>query len=135
MLAEWRMATAPLAAKPNGSSLNIKASNIMFYEIVRHDNQGVDQECFREVKRLVGRGWFRKAIEYLLQWDNGSENFATAKYWNRVWDTPTDSLERSDREIYTSSDGFYHLCMADPSINGGYEAYYLSTAVPAEYFD
>ena len=94
-----------------------------FYEIVRLDNQGSDQTDFEEVKRLVRRGWLHKAVKYLEDWDYGGENIDTAEYLGRIWDTPSDPQESSD-SVLLSKNGL-HLCMSDPSRNGGYEAYYL----------
>lgn len=101
-----------------------------YYEIVRLDNQGFDQECFEHVKKLVRRGWKRKAVEYLKQWDYGGENIGPAQYNDRVWDTPSDNRERTDKVIY-QIDGYY-LCAANPNVNGGYEAYYLTAKLPEE---
>lgn len=95
-----------------------------FYEIIRLDNQGFDREDFEQVKKLVNRGYNRKAVEYLQQWDNGEENVDTARYLGRIWDNPTDDLEKTDTVIYQMN-GF-NLCMARPALNGGYEAYYLT---------
>lgn len=100
-----------------------------FYEIIRLDNQGFDQDCFEEVRRLVKRGWLRKAVEYLAQWDNGGENIDTAEYLERVWDSPSDPREKSDSVIYEMNG--YHLCHSDPSRNGGYEAFYLMAELEA----
>lgn len=95
-----------------------------FYEIIRLDNQGFDQEDFETVRKMVKRGWVRKALEYLKQWDNGGENIDTAEYLERVWSTPTD--EREKRDSVLRSEGGYNLCASDPAYNGGYEAYYLT---------
>ena len=104
----------------------------MYYEIIRLDNQQADQETFREVKRLVKRGRLHKAINYLAQWDYGPENIGPARYLERIWETPTDGREKTDQEIKVTRDGRYHLCMADPTRNGGYEAYYLTSPLSEE---
>ncbi len=99
-----------------------------FYEIVRLEEEGPDREDYAHVHRLVNRGWVKKAIEYLSQWDYGSENVGTALYLQRVWDTPTDSRERTDY-VVRSLKG-YHLCAANACRNGGYAAYYLTREIP-----
>lgn len=105
----------------------------MFYEIVRIENSGPDRETFETVMKLVRRGWFRKALQYLSNWDYGEENYRTARYLGHVWNTPTDSAEGTDKVLY-EHDG-YNICYSDPSINGGYEALYLKARVPNDYTD
>lgn len=99
-----------------------------YYEIIRLDNQGFDQECFDTVKKMVDRGWNRKAVGYLQQWDYDGENVASAEYAGRIWDKPSDTAEKTDKVVY-EMDGYF-LCAAQPHLNGGYEAYYLTTKLP-----
>ena len=105
----------------------------MFYEIIRLTSDSPDREDFDAVMKLIRRGWFRKALDYLSQWDYGGENYDTARVYGRLYDTPTDPQEPSDRVLY-ERDG-YNICYCDPSRNGGYEAVYLTAPVPEEYKD
>ena len=94
-----------------------------YYDIVRLENQGPDQEDFETVKRMVDRGWVNKVRDFLAQWDYGDENLATETSYGRVRDTVTE--EKSDTVIRTFPfrDGSaYHLCRAKDLV---YEAYYL----------
>lgn len=100
---------------------------MLYYEIVRLDtNNPGDRESFETVKKLVKRGWTRKAIEFLSEWDYGGENIDTARALHQMRDTVLD--EPSDNVV--NYDGHYHLCTAcDPS--GLYEAYYLVAEISA----
>lgn len=102
-----------------------------YYEIVRIEESGPDGADYGILKRLVSRGWLRKAVAFLAQWDYGTDNIGTAEHLGRVWGTPTDPLEPTDRVLRT--EGEYHLCETDPSRNGGYAAFYLTAPVPEDY--
>lgn len=113
-------------------SNNLKSyKNMRYYQIVRLANESPDQEEFNRVHKLVRRGWLRKAVEYLQQWNYGGENIGTALCMGDVYNTPTDDRERTDRVIYRDRDGSC-LCYCNPCRNGGYEAYYLTAALVEE---
>lgn len=94
-----------------------------YYEIVRLTSDGPDHTDFETVKKLIDRGWNRKAVDFLSNWDYGDENIDAARCLGTVRSTPTDEREQTDVEVATY--GTYHLCMCNPSRNGGYEAVYL----------
>ncbi len=101
-----------------------------FYEIVRLEEQGPDNDLFTKVKKLIDRGWVRKALEFLLNWDYGEENIGTAEYLGRIWNGPTDDRETSDRVI--RRDGDTYLCECVGWKNGGYSAFYLTREFETE---
>lgn len=97
-----------------------------YYEIVRLANQWPDMGEYEEVKKLLNRGWNRKALDYLSNWDYGEENIGTAIALGEMRDTILDPLSRGDRIVY-EKDG-YHVCESHcPS--GLYDAIYLVRGV------
>lgn len=100
----------------------------MYYEIVRIEEQSPDWDIFDMLKKWTDRSWTRKALRYLANWDNGSENIGTAQYLGHVWNTPTDDKERTDR-ILREENGYF-LCVCDGNRNGGYYAFYLTAKIP-----
>lgn len=102
---------------------------MLYYEIVRLDDQNsVDADLFDTVRKMVRRGWLKKAMDFLSQWDYGNENLAAAHALGEIRDTITDPLERSDRIL--RQDGDYALCESScPS--GLYNAFYLVCGVSA----
>lgn len=107
-----------------------------YYEIIRLSNQDAD-ECFEEIKKLVNRGWTKKAMEYLQQWDYGEENIGPARVYDKVWDTPTDARSPHDRVLremtfhHLWGDQTQYLCVSR-SWDGLYEAYYLTASITDE---
>ncbi len=100
---------------------------MLYYEIVRVDtNQPEDSETFQTVDKLVRRGWTRKAVDTLAEYDYGDENLSAARALHALRDTPTD--EQSDTVI-REEDG-YTLC-ASHCPSGLYDAYYLVRGVSA----
>ena len=93
-----------------------------YFEIVRLENQGFDQEDFQTVKKLVDRGWVNKAHEFLQQWNYGGENIAAAMANGTVRDTVLDEDADTVVKSFPFSDGTYYLCKAKDRV---YEAYYL----------
>lgn len=91
-----------------------------WYEIVRIDNQGGDPEEFEKLSAWHRRGWNRKILRHLTDWDYGPENYGAAKTYGNVWDTPTDPKEK-DSLLAAEKD--YALCHAKSA--GVYEAFYL----------
>lgn len=92
-----------------------------WYEIVRFDNQGYDTDEFEKISAWHRRGWNRKILRHLTDWDYGPENYGTAKTYGNIWDTPTDPKEK-DSLLAAEKD--YALCHAE-SAGGVYEAFYL----------
>ncbi len=103
---------------------------MLYYEIIRLDtNQPSDRETFEQVKKWVKRGWTKKALEHLAEWDYGHENIDTARANGTIRNTILDDREHGDR-IIKEQDGYF-LCEAScPS--GLYEAYYLVRGILAE---
>ena len=95
-----------------------------YYEIVRIANEGPDQETFQDIHKQARRGWYRKVVEYLSNWDYGDENLSAAISLNELRDNVLDST--GDSVLYEKGD--YTLCKAN-DITGIYEAYYLVKAV------
>jgi hypothetical protein len=95
-----------------------------YYEIVRIANEGPDQETFQDIHKQARRGWYRKVVEYLSNWDYGDENLTAAISLNELRDNVLDSP--GDNVLYEKGD--YTLCKAN-DITGIYEAYYLVKAV------
>lgn len=92
-----------------------------WYQIVRIDNQGGDSEQFEKVSAWHRRGWNRKILRHLTDWDYGPETYGAAKTYGNIWDTPTDPKE-NDSLLAAEKD--YALCHAE-SAGGVYEAFYL----------
>lgn len=92
-----------------------------WYEIVRIENQGGDTEEFEKLSAWHRRGWNRKILRHLTDWDYGPENYGAAKTYGNVWDTPTDPKEK-DSLLTAEKD--YALSHAE-SAGGIYEAFYL----------
>ena len=98
-----------------------------YYEIVRFANQWPEMEEYETIEKLIRRGWYRKAIEYMSQWDYGDENISAAIARGETRDSVLD--ETKDSVLY-ERDG-YSICSAHcPS--GLYDAYYLVAAIPEE---
>ena len=91
-----------------------------WYEIVRINNQGGDHEEFEKLSAWHRRGWNRKILRHLTDWDYGPENYGAAKTYGNIWDTPTDPKEK-DSLLAAEKD--YVLCHAESA--GVYEAFYL----------
>lgn len=106
---------------------------MLYYEIIRLDtNQPSDRETFEQVKKWVKRGWTKKALDYLTEWDYGAENINAARANSNLRDTILDDREHGDR-IIKEQDGYF-LCEAScPS--GLYEAYYLVKEISDEETD
>lgn len=108
-----------------------------YYEIIRVSNQDFERSAFETVKRFVRRGWIRKAMEYLQEWDYGGENLDTARCYGRIWDAPTDPDAPRDTVIRTetarccSGDATQYL-VESSSGDGLYLAYYLTGTVTDE---
>ena len=97
-----------------------------FYEVVRIANAWPETQNFDSLKKLIDRGWFRKAVAFLSDWDYGGENIDAARANGTVRDIITDPAEPSDKVIF--QDDHYWLCQSYcPS--GLYEAFYLVAAV------
>lgn len=92
-----------------------------YYEIVRFSSQDSEQEGFDTVRDLVEHGQYRNAIDFMSLWDYGGENLDAARCFGKLWPTPKDPVEQSDRELL--SEGDYHLCIAD---SHAYKAFYLT---------
>ena len=114
----------------NAALLNINGSPVtdrysirrkQWYEVVRIANDGNDHEEFDKISKWNSRGWNKKILRHLTQWDNGAENYGTAKHFDKVWDTPTDPRE-NDRVLTAEKN--YVLCHAYSGF-GIYEAFYL----------
>lgn len=102
---------------------------MLYYEIVRLDtNEPGDREDFETVRKMVRRGWTRKAIEFLSNWDYGGENLDSARALGEMRDTILDNRSSYDRIVAT--DGDYALCESHCP-TGLYEAYYLVHGVSA----
>ena len=100
---------------------------MLYYEIVRIDtNHSEDAETFALLDKLVRRGWTRKALETLTDWDYGGENIDTAMALHALRDTPT---EESRDSVIREEDG-YMLC-ASHCPSGLYDAYYLVRGISA----
>jgi len=121
---------APLTENIQAVLLDINGSPITegytirrkrWYEIVRIDNQGGDTEDFEKLSTWHRRGWNRKILRHLTDWDYGPENYGAAKTYGNIWDTPTDPRE-NDRVL--AAEKKYVLCHAN-SGQGVYEAFYL----------
>lgn len=92
-----------------------------YYEIVRLANQWPETD-YEEVENMIRRGWLKKALEYMSNWDYGGENIGAALALGQMRDTILDDKSTGDKIIY-EKDGYY-LCEAHcPS--GLYDAYYL----------
>lgn len=91
-----------------------------WYEIVRIDNQGGDPEEFEKLSAWHRRGWNRKILRHLTDWDYGPENYGAAKTYGNIWDTPTDP-KQNDSLLTAEKD--YALCHAESA--DVYEAFYL----------
>ena len=102
---------------------------MLYYEIVRLDtNEPGNHEDFETVRKMVRRGWTRKAIEFLSNWDYGGENLDRARALGEMRDTILDNQSTNDRIVAT--DGDYALCESHcPS--DLYEAYYLVRGISA----
>lgn len=97
-----------------------------YYEIVRFANQWPDMGEYEDVDKMIRRGWFRKAISYMAEWDFGGENIDTAVSQGTLRDTVLDLQSRGDRVVYEMNG--YALCESHcPS--GLYDAYYLVASV------
>lgn len=102
----------------------LKFEEMKFYEIIRLESSGPDTNDFTAVKNLVKRGWLRKALEYLSEWDYGSENIAAAVALGKMRDTVTDPIGSHNSEsVLYKQNGLYLCQSACPS--GHYNAYYL----------
>ena len=101
---------------------------MLFYEIIRIDNQPAYEE-FETIKKMVRRGWTRKAIDFLSDWDYGNENIDTAMALGTMRDTILDNKSTCDHIIATK--GNYTLC-ASQCPSGLYEAYYLVSSISEE---
>lgn len=102
---------------------------MLYYEIVRLDtNEPGNREDFEAVRKMVHRGWTRKAIEYLSSWDYGEETLDRARALGEMRDSVLDNRSMNDRIV--AEDGSYALCESHcPS--GLYDAYYLVHGVSA----
>lgn len=102
-----------------------------YYIIVRIDNNGFNQEDFLLLKKWYNRGWYRKMLQYLQNWDYGEENIGTAMYNDDIWDTPCDPQAPSDKIIYQNLCGDQFLCHSEDLV---YEAFYLVGVTTIEDF-
>ena len=93
-----------------------------YYEIVRFTDTWPDQENYYEIEKLVRRGWFRKALEYINDWNLREDSISAARMAGRIWETPTDPGSPTDSIIYQSGD--LTLCHRSDKI-GLYQSYYL----------
>lgn len=100
-----------------------------YYEIVRLEGEGCDTSDFDVVKKMVNRGWLRKALEFLKDWDYGTESLAAAISLGKLRDTVVDPLGNKGSEHILYERNGLHLCEAAcPS--GLYNAYYLVGECP-----
>ena len=101
-----------------------------YFEVTRFSDQDMNQDDFREIKKLLARGWTRKALQYMLNWYYGGENLDVARVYGKIWDSPTDPNEPSDSIVRqeTYEDTTFFLCEASDR-SGFYHAYYLSASV------
>lgn len=93
-----------------------------YYEIVRFANTWPEMDEYEKVDRLVSRGWLKKAIRYMAEWDYGGETLDAARVHGYIRDTALDRTSTGDR-ILCETDG-YTLCYAHCK-SGLYDAYYL----------
>ena len=102
---------------------------MLYYEIVRIDtNHPEDKETFEQIDKMVRRGWTKKAMEYLAEWDYGEDNLDAARANKEIRKSVLDDRSHGDRII--RADGSYALCCARcPS--GLYDAYYLVCGISA----
>lgn len=111
----------------NPAFLPYKAKIATYYEVVRFDNQGNDSEEFEKVKKWYERGWKKKIIAYMSEWDYGGETIDAARYNENIYLTPTDYREK-DTLVQTNRNG-YNLCHAESGI---YEAFYITKEITEE---
>lgn len=106
---------------------------MLYYEIVRLDDQNsVNADLFDTVRKMVQRGWLKKAMDFLSQWDYGDENLAAAHALGEIRDTITDPLAlRFDSNL--RQEGNYALC--ESHCSSGYNAYYLVCGVSSATLD
>ena len=93
-----------------------------YYEIVRLANTWPDMGEYEDVDKMVSRGWLRKAMRYMSEWDFGEETLSEAISHKRLRDTPEDKASINDKVIY-QKDGYF-LCESHCK-SGLYDAYYL----------
>lgn len=97
-----------------------------YYEIVRIADCWPEMDEYEKVHKLITRGWLRKALLYLCEWDYGGENLDAARVHGALRDSPLDPGSIKDKVLYRKDD--YLLCEANcPS--GLYQAYYLVKGV------
>ena len=92
-----------------------------YYEIVRLANTWPDMGEYEDVMKLLKRGWYRKALDYLIEWDFGEETLGRAIAFNEVRDSVLDEA-KNDNVTY-ERDGYYICESHCPS--GLYDAVYL----------
>ena len=97
-----------------------------YYEIVRFSTQDTEKEEYETVRKWVDHGMYLNSIDYMSQWDYGGENIDTARCFGKIWPTPQDPREHSDKVLI--EEGNYHLCLADST---NYKAIYLSKTLQA----
>lgn len=101
-----------------------------YYEIARFSDQWPEMEEYNEVNKMVSRGWVRKAIDYMSNWDYGSENIATAISLGTLRE---NVLDTQDDTILKQMNGYY-LCKSEcPS--GLYNAIYLVREIDEQELD
>ena len=101
-----------------------------YYEIVRFANTWPDMGEYEDVDRMVKRGWLKKAIRYMSEWDFGQENIDAAICYGHVRDTAVDKASIGDKVI--CEDKGRYLCEAHCK-SGLYDAYYLVGELPEKY--
>ena len=102
-----------------------------YYEIIRFSNQDTDKEAFEHVRNLVRRGWTRKAMSFLQEYDYGEENMDVARVYGNIWDSPTDPGEKRDtvirqETVHCCSGSATQYLVESSSSQGLYLAYYLT---------
>lgn len=100
-----------------------------FYDIVRLDNSGPEQDCFEQARKLLDRGWVNKLHDYLQDWNYGGENKDVARVYGTVRETvldfPTDRIVKT----FSCCGETFYVCTTDG--RDSYEAVYLV----GEYWD
>jgi hypothetical protein len=100
---------------------------MQYYEITRFADAWPDMGEYEEVDRMVKRGWLRKAMRYMSEWDFGQETLDAARSHKGIRDSVMDKNSPRDRIIYSKPP--YYLCESHCK-SGLYDAYYLVAEVP-----
>ena len=109
-----------------------------YYEIIRVSNQDIDKSTFENVSRLIRRGWIRKAMKCLQEYDYGGENLDVARCYGRIWESPTDPETPHDTILRTETVSGCHcdstqFLIKSSSSDGLYLAYYLTATLSQEF--